>query len=246
MKTLTASTLRTTVATLGAGALLLAGLAAGGAVGATSTTPDPGTVDADPTIEATLTFAREEERMARDLYAALADRYDGARPFSMITTSEDRHYDEVGTLLDRYGVSDRAAQLPAGEYADATIQGLYDGWLAEGSQSLADAYLVGAALEQRDIADLEASIAADLPEDVDAVLERLLRGSQRHLVAFEGAAAGSTVPGTTGSGRSGPGGPGRGQRTGRMGGAMPGGGFGAMRGSAGGGGTDCPYADTDD
>ena len=251
MKTPTANTLRLTVASVGAGALLAVGLAAGVAAGATETPTDPGTVETDPTVEATLTFAREEERLARDLYATLADRYDGARPFSMITMSEDRHYDAVGTLLDRYGVPDTGAGLAPGEYADPTLQALYDDWLAQGSTSLADAYLVGVSLEKRDIADLEASIAADLPPDVDAVLEQLLRGSERHLEAYEAAAAGETAG--TGAGRTegarpgyGQGhGPGDRQGAGRgAGGAMMG--QGAGSGAARVGAAECPYLDTDD
>ncbi len=246
MKTPTTTTFRLTVASVGAGALMAVGLAAGVAAGATATPADPGTVETDPSIAATLTFAREEERLARDLYATLADRYDGARPFSMITTSEDRHYDAVGTLLDRYGVPDTGAALAPGEYADPTLQALYDDWLAQGSTSLADAYLVGVSLEERDIADLEASIAADLPSDVDAVLEQLLRGSERHLEAYEAAAAGDTAG--TGAGRTDGAEPGyrrgSGQGAGRgAGGAMMSQGTGA--GPVRSGAADCPYVDTD-
>ena len=57
-----------------------------------------------PTGAAALQYNREEERLARDVYAALADRYDGAAPFSMITRSEQTHYDAIGVLLDRYGI----------------------------------------------------------------------------------------------------------------------------------------------
>ena len=56
------------------------------------------TATASPELAEALAFTREEERMARDLYAAIADRYDGARPFSMVTNSEQRHFEAVGTL----------------------------------------------------------------------------------------------------------------------------------------------------
>ncbi|QIM20133.1 DUF2202 domain-containing protein [Phycicoccus sp. HDW14] len=185
--------------------------------------------------------------MARDLYAALAATYDGARPFGMITTSEDRHLEAVGALLERYDVADPSVGLAAGTYAVPAVQDLYDGWLAEGRSSLADAYRVGVELEQRDIADLEKSIAADLPADVDAVLGRLLDGSRNHLAAFEravsgdlGTGTGTAMPGersrraTTSGGMMGPG---------RRGGN--GLGNGARNGSGSGAGGGCPYADVD-
>ena len=51
-----------------------------------------------------LRFMREEERLARDVYAALAAKYDGAAPMANITKSELRHFDAIGTLLTRDGV----------------------------------------------------------------------------------------------------------------------------------------------
>ena len=46
---------------------------------------------------ATLAFNREEERMARNLYQALAEKYDGAAPFAMITRSEQTHWTRIAT-----------------------------------------------------------------------------------------------------------------------------------------------------
>ena len=66
----------------------------------------------------------------------------------------------------------------------------------DGKVSLDAAYQVGVELEKRDIADLEASIADDLPADVDAVLGRLLAGSRNHLAAYERAVDGDLGTGT--------------------------------------------------
>ena len=120
----------------------------------------------------------------------------------MITNSEDRHFDAVGVLLERYDVTDPAAGKAAGTYAVPAIQDLYDGWLAEGRTSLEAAYRVGVELEQRDIADLNKSIAADLPADVDTVLGQLLKGSQNHLAAYQRAVAGDLGTGHRDDGRS--------------------------------------------
>ena len=187
------TTIRMTAAALGVGALLAGGVAVSQASATTTAAPS---ATADSGVASALSFSREEERMARDLYAALADKYDGARPFSMVTNSEDRHFDAVGTLLQRYDVADPSVGKAAGKYADPAIQKLYDGWLAEGSTSLEDAYRVGVELEQRDIADLNKSIAADLPADVDTVFGQLLKGSQNHLAAYQRAVDGDLGTGT--------------------------------------------------
>ncbi len=103
-------------------AITLGGLAlAAGAWTAVAAPRD--TLPADTSISAAvasdLAFSRDEERMARDLYAAIAAQYDNAAPFSMITNSEQRHYDSIGVLLTRYGVPDPSVGKAAGVYANA-------------------------------------------------------------------------------------------------------------------------------
>lgn len=191
----------------------------GGGYAATSYAATP-TATASAELAEQLAFSREEERMARDLYAALAQTYDGATPFSKITTSEQRHYDAVGTLLTSYGIDDPSAGLAPGRYADADLQALYDDWLAKGSSDNNAAYAVGVELEQRDIADLKATLDGSLPADVRTALERLLAGSENHLKAYTAAVNGTTRSGM-GQGQQGQGqskgqakgqGQGRGQR----------------------------------
>ncbi len=130
-----------------------------------------------------LVFSREEERLARDLYTLLADRYD-ARRFAMIATSEQKHFDAVGALLARYGIADPAAGAQPGVYADPALQALYDGWKSDSAVSLNAAYAVGVALEKRDIADLQRLQEATARADLDAVYAQLESGSWRHLAAF--------------------------------------------------------------
>ncbi len=167
---------------------------------ATSTTPGP-TQAADPDLVRALTDNRDEERLARDVYAALADRYDGAAPFSMITRSEQAHLDAIGVLLERYGIADPAEGRSAGDYADPTLQSLYDDLMTQGGQSLDAAYDVGVAIEKRDIADLDRELAGNLPADVAGVLRNLRAGSENHLAAYERAAAGGGVGGYGMNGR---------------------------------------------
>ena len=230
---------RTSAVTLGLAGLLAVGLGAANAQTALTPLGAPSVAAASgTTLATTLTFNREEERMARDLYAAIADLYDGARPFSMITRSEQQHFDAVGRLLETHGIADPSSGRAAGSYADPTLQKLYDGWLADAKKSLDAAYQAGIELEQRDIADLEKSIAASTQTDVDAVLGNLLNASRRHLTAFQAAASGE-LP-ATGFG------PGRGQGQGPGAGMGAGNGMGRHGGTGGNGpmgnGTgDCPY-----
>lgn len=189
------TTRRTTVVALGVAGLLAAGLATASAQNpqdAARTSALASATVGDRALASTLTFNREEERMARDLYAAIADLYDGARPFSMITTSEQQHFEAVGRLLATYGIVDPAAGRAAGSYADPALQALYDGWLTKAKASLSAAYQAGVELEQRDIADLTKAMAASPQDDVDAVLGNLLKASGNHLNAFQNAASGAT------------------------------------------------------
>ncbi len=243
------TTIRVTAAALGVGALLAGGMAVSQASASTPSTPSAPSATADSTLTSALAFSREEERMARDLYAALAKKYDGARPFSMITNSEDQHFDAVGTLIERYDVTDPSAGKAAGVYAIPAIQDLYNGWLAKGNTSIEAAYQVGVDLEKRDIADLNKSIAANLPADVDTVLGQLLKGSQNHLAAYQRGVSGDLGTGAgmmgnrsgtaTTPGRGGMRGNGNGNGTGA------GNGTGMRGGNAGGMGGDCPYTDAD-
>ncbi|HQR25629.1 MAG TPA: DUF2202 domain-containing protein [Nocardioides sp.] len=207
--------------TMLASAAVLAVLAGGAAVATSGLTraPVPGaasTTDSAVLAER-LAFNREEERMARDLYRFFARRYDNARPFGMIARSEQQHFTAVGVLLARYGVADPSAGLPAGSYADPTVQQLYDGWKKQGTVSLRSAFRAGQELEKRDIADLEATLAQVGEPDVQTVLGHLLAASRMHLRAFTAALVGGGVgpmmrgPGAGGAftGGAGPGGGGR-------------------------------------
>ena len=192
-------------AAIGLGGLLLAGtawtaVAAGPNAGpnAGATPGRQGTPSATATATETLSaatasdlaFSRDEEKMARDLYAAIAAQYDDALPFANIVNSEQRHFDAVGLLLDRYGLADPASGKEAGQFANAEIQALYDKLLAQSKVSLDEAYQVGIAVENRDIADVKQHLEDATQADIDRVLTNLLRGSEMHLSAFTDAANG--------------------------------------------------------
>lgn len=129
-----------------------------------------------------LLYIREEEKLALDIYQALYSKWQ-VRIFSNIAASEQRHFDAVGTLIDRYGLPD-PANLTAGVFTNADLQKLYDDLLAKGNLSLLDALQVGVAIEETDIDDLKAAIAITANRDVLTVYGNLLNGSLNHLSAF--------------------------------------------------------------
>ncbi len=128
-----------------------------------------------------LAFMREEEKLAGDVYVALYDQW-GLDIFSNISEAESTHTAAVKTLLDRYNIDDPAAGLARGEFTNPEIQALYDNLVETGSQSVVDALLVGALIEDLDISDLQ-DRATQTP-DIDLVYDNLERGSRNHMRAF--------------------------------------------------------------
>ena len=59
-----------------------------------------------------------------------------------------------------------------------------DSLMAQGTQSLTEAYKVGVLIEETDIADLQKMLAENPPADVATMMNSLLSGSQNHLAAF--------------------------------------------------------------
>ena len=176
---------------------LAAALVAGGAFYASQATATPAvttltsaagastaSTSLDPALAAKLVALVDEERMAHDLYQLFSDRYDGARPFSMIVRSETQHTAAVRSLLATYGIADPTTTLPAGTYATPAIQALYDQWKAAGLVSVEAAERVGVDLETRDIADLEAALVGVKQADIRRVLENLIAASEHHLRAY--------------------------------------------------------------
>lgn len=125
---------------------------------------------------------REEEKLARDLYSALYDIW-GVPIFANIARSEQTHMDWMGLILERYSLAD---PLPAGDgtYRNPDLQNIYDELLEKGSRSLADAFLVGAAVEELDIADLERLTRESDNDDLRIVYQNLNKGSRNHLRSF--------------------------------------------------------------
>jgi hypothetical protein len=130
-----------------------------------------------------LRLMREEEKIARDVYLRLYDRW-GLRPFGNISGSEQVHMDAILALLNHYGVSDPAKGLGIGEFHSANMWALYESLIQQGLKSQAEAVRVGLAIEELDIADLRAAAERTRKPEILAVYADLERGSRNHLRAF--------------------------------------------------------------
>ena len=140
-----------------------------------------------------LIFMREEEKLARDVYARFYPLWN-ASLFANISSSEQEHFAAVGALLDRYRLDDPARQDMPGVFENPELQALYHQLVAQGGDTLLAALRVGALIEETDMIDLAEAIAATDQPDIVRVYENLLRGSRNHLRAFANAIEAQGVP----------------------------------------------------
>ncbi|MCP3927615.1 MAG: DUF2202 domain-containing protein [Bacteroidetes bacterium] len=131
-----------------------------------------------------LNLMREEEKLARDVYKALSEKW--TLPiFRNISKSEQWHMDMLLCLVNKYDeLSDPVGDNPEGEFADEHLQELYNTLVESGLQSLNNALLVGAKIEDLDIADLMELSGNIDNEDILAVFKELTKGSRNHMRAF--------------------------------------------------------------
>ena len=130
-----------------------------------------------------LLIMREEEKLARDVYLTLADRWN-VPVFTNIARSETRHMMAVGQLIQLHGLNDPVTNDAVGSFTNPMFAKLYVELIEAGSRSLNDAFKVGVKIEEMDIKDLEESLAHVSNSNVRRVYQNLLRASQNHLRAF--------------------------------------------------------------
>ena len=133
---------------------------------------------------AALLFMREEEKLARDVYIQMYQKW-RLPIFKNISKSEQTHMDAIKALLDRYGLPDPAADAGIGEFQNAELQKLYGDLLQVGMGSLKEALEVGVAIEEIDIDDLTEAIAITTHNDIRRVCTNLRQASLQHLGSFQ-------------------------------------------------------------
>lgn len=145
------------------------------------TTPEAVTANKQSQDELLL-YLIEEEKLAHDVYTVMYEQY-GANVFGNIFKSEQNHQGQVLTLLQARNIADPRSS-ERGVFSNPELQALYDQLITQGKQSTAEAYKVGVAIEEKDIADITTQLATATDSDIVATLERLRTGSENHLRAF--------------------------------------------------------------
>lgn len=133
--------------------------------------------------EDNLKFMREEEKLARDFYQTMYDKW-GLRPFYNISRSEQKHMDAIKSMLERYSITDPVKNSDRGVFEDANLKSLYSALIEQGNKSEIEALKSGAEIEEIDIQDLIDAIKSTDNEDLKFVYGNLLRASENHLRAF--------------------------------------------------------------
>lgn len=143
------------------------------------------TNDIDQTITSVekedLTFMYEEEKLARDTYTYLYEKWQ-INEFGNIRYSEQSHMNAVENLLIKYNVPYQ--KLEEGKFANQSLQTLYNQLIAQGSISSAESLMIGATIEDLDIQDLKVRSITTQNTNILKVYNNLTCGSRNHLRAF--------------------------------------------------------------
>jgi hypothetical protein len=130
-----------------------------------------------------ITYMREEEKLARDVYLTLSEEYSAAI-FVNISESEQRHMDALKRLIGKYGITDPVVNDDIGEFSNPVFSKLYTELVSQGEGGYCEALQVGVEIELLDIEDIEIALNEVEAADVERVLNNLLNGSYNHLNAF--------------------------------------------------------------
>jgi hypothetical protein len=125
--------------------------------------------DSELNLSMMLTFALQDEYLARGEYAKVMEKFGKRRPFVNIIKAEERHISWLKPLFNKYNVA-----IPA----DRGLE------FAKVPATFTEALQTGVDAEVANIAMYERFLKQDLPADVKDVFERLLAASQNHLTSF--------------------------------------------------------------
>lgn len=126
--------------------------------------------DDDLTLADMLTYAIQDEYLARAEYELIIGEYGSVSPFTNIMKAEETHISTLLPLFETYGIT-----APADEGADHAVS----------VSSLTAAYEAGVTAEINNIAMYETFLEQDLPSDVAQVFTSLMHASENHLRAFQ-------------------------------------------------------------
>jgi len=130
-----------------------------------------------------LSFLREEEKLARDVYLYNYQLY-GATIFSNIPSSEQTHMDKVLELLELAALEDSMTSNEIGSFENEDLALLYTQLTQQSATSLEEALKVGALIEDLDIADIETMMEHTTNSALLSVYSNLVCGSKNHIRAY--------------------------------------------------------------
>jgi len=130
-----------------------------------------------------LSFLREEEKLARDVYLYNYQLY-GATIFSNIASSEQTHMDKVLELLELAALEDSMTSNEIGSFENEDLALLYTQLTQQSATSLEEALKVGALIEDLDIADIETMMEHTTNSALLSVYSNLVCGSKNHIRAY--------------------------------------------------------------
>jgi len=142
---------------------------------------------ATPTVSAStkakLLYLVEEEKLARDVYAAL-DAASISPKFKNISGAEQTHMDYISALLVTYGIKNPTIGKAPGEFTNKSLADLYQTLVTKGKKSAIDALQIGILIEEKDLADLATLSKSVKKTDIKTAIAFLRKGSENHLRAF--------------------------------------------------------------
>jgi len=117
-----------------------------------------------------LTYAIQDEYLAKAEYELIMEKYGSIRPFINIVTSEEQHVQQLTRLFETYGF-----ELPTDTARDHVVL----------PTDLKKAFETGIQAEIDNIAMYAAFLGRELPADVRDVFSKLKNASENHLRAFQ-------------------------------------------------------------
>jgi hypothetical protein len=131
-----------------------------------------------------LLFMIEEEKLARDVYITLGERFN-LKVFANIQLSEQKHMDAVENLLLTQELPLPSTLGQIGTFENEELQSLYTTLIQQGSVSDTNALAAGALIEEVDIRDLQELLDTTITNgQIITVYQNLIAGSENHLRAF--------------------------------------------------------------
>ena len=131
---------------------------------------------------ASLLYMLEEERLARDVYTHLYEKWE-TKQFGNIKESEQTHVEKVQELLDKNKIPYQV--LPQGKFNNQELQKLYNDLISKGNISEIEALKVGATIEDVDIFDLQRLKKETDNQDIISVYNFLECASRNHMRVFD-------------------------------------------------------------